>query len=66
LPDPETLGVLQHFTQAELVKVEGAGHWLQHDKPAEVIGLLKTFLAVSARPAMPAAAAALSGPSAAP
>jgi pimeloyl-ACP methyl ester carboxylesterase len=66
LPDPETLGVLNYFTQAELVKIEGAGHWLQHDKPAEVIGLLKTFLEVSARPAMPAAAAALSGPSAAP
>jgi pimeloyl-ACP methyl ester carboxylesterase len=47
LPDPETAGVLEHFRQAKLVKIEGAGHWLQHDKPAEVIEILKTFLEVS-------------------
>ena len=61
LPDPETLGVLQHFRQAELVKIAGAGHWLQHDKPAEVIGHLKTFLRASGSPAMVAATAAVSG-----
>jgi pimeloyl-ACP methyl ester carboxylesterase len=44
LSDPETLGVLHYFAQAELVKIDGAGHWLQHDKPAEVIGLLRTFM----------------------
>ena len=44
LPDPERAGVLGHFRQAELVKIEGAGHWVQHDKPAEVIEALKTFL----------------------
>jgi pimeloyl-ACP methyl ester carboxylesterase len=43
LPDPAA-GVMAHFRQAELVKIEGAGHWLQHDKPAEVLGLLKRFL----------------------
>ena len=37
LPDPETAGVLGHFRQAELVRIEGAGHWVQHDKPAEMI-----------------------------
>jgi pimeloyl-ACP methyl ester carboxylesterase len=66
LPDPETAGVLKHFRQAELVRIEGAGHWLQHDKPAEVIQILKTFLEVSVRPATSAAAAAtVSSPSAA-
>jgi pimeloyl-ACP methyl ester carboxylesterase len=44
LPDPGTAGVLRHFRQAELVKIEGAGHWLQHDKTEQVIGVLKTFL----------------------
>jgi len=58
LPDPETVGVLKHFRQAELVKIDGAGHWLQHDKPAEVIDALKTFLEVSAR-----SEAAILGPS---
>lgn len=45
LPDPEKAGVLAHFRQAELVKIAGAGHWLQHDKPAEVLDLLQRFLA---------------------
>jgi pimeloyl-ACP methyl ester carboxylesterase len=49
LPDPETAGVLGHFRQAELVKIEGAGHWLQHDKPAEIVDALKTFLAAPVR-----------------
>jgi pimeloyl-ACP methyl ester carboxylesterase len=46
LPDPEKAGVLGHFRQAELVRIEGAGHWLQHDKAAEVLGLLEGFLGV--------------------
>jgi pimeloyl-ACP methyl ester carboxylesterase len=44
LPDPGTAGVMTHFRQAELVKIEGAGHWVQHDKPAEVIDVLTGFL----------------------
>jgi pimeloyl-ACP methyl ester carboxylesterase len=64
LPDPGTAGVLTHFRQAELVKIEGAGHWLQHDKTEEVIGVLKTFLEASAQSASSAAAApAVSHPS---
>ena len=58
LPDPETAGVLDHFRQAELVRIAGAGHWVQHDKPAEIIEALRKFLAVPAR-----GEAALSGPS---
>jgi pimeloyl-ACP methyl ester carboxylesterase len=57
LPDPGTAGVLTHFRQAELVKIEGAGHWLQHDKTEQVIGVLKTFLEVSVQ-SPPSAAAA--------
>jgi pimeloyl-ACP methyl ester carboxylesterase len=66
LPDPGTAGVLSHFRQAELVKIEGAGHWLQHDKTEHVIGVLKPFLEGSAQSASSAAAAsAVSHPSAA-
>ncbi len=57
LPDPATAGVLTHFRQAELIRIEGAGHWLQHDKAAEVIGVLKTFLDASGRSASSTAAA---------
>jgi pimeloyl-ACP methyl ester carboxylesterase len=46
LPDPEKAGVLGHFRQAELARIEGAGHWLQHDKAAEVLRLLEGFLGV--------------------
>ena len=56
LPDPGTAGVLTHFRQAELVKIAGAGHWLQHDKTEEVIGVLKPFLDFSAQPPSSAAA----------
>ena len=44
LPDPATAGVLGHFRQAELIKIEGAGHWVQHDKTEQVIEVLRTFL----------------------
>ena len=57
LPDPATAGVLGYFRQAELVRIEGAGHWLQHDKPAEVIGALKTFLDLSVQSPSATAAA---------
>jgi pimeloyl-ACP methyl ester carboxylesterase len=45
LPDPEKAGVMSHFKHAELAKIAGAGHWLQHDKPDEVLGLIQKFLA---------------------
>jgi len=44
LPDPEKAGVMSHFKHAELAKIVGAGHWLQHDRPDEVLGLIQKFL----------------------
>jgi len=32
------------FPQAEIATVEGAGHWVHADKPAELLALLKAFL----------------------
>ena len=43
LPDPATADVMKHFKNADLARIEGAGHWLQHDKPDEVLDLLKKF-----------------------
>ena len=43
LPDPATAVVMKHFENAELARIDGAGHWLQHDKPDEVLDLLKKF-----------------------
>jgi pimeloyl-ACP methyl ester carboxylesterase len=45
LPDPAAAGVMAHFKQAELVKIAGAGHWLQHDKPDQVREIIEKFLA---------------------
>jgi pimeloyl-ACP methyl ester carboxylesterase len=45
LPDPEAAGLLAHFKQAELQKIEGAGHWLHHDRLDVVLGSLRRFLA---------------------
>ena len=46
LPNPETAGVLEHFRQARLVAIVGAGHWLHHDRLDEVLGVLRPFLGV--------------------
>jgi pimeloyl-ACP methyl ester carboxylesterase len=34
---------MKHFENAELARIEGAGHSLQHDKPDEVVDLVKKF-----------------------
>ena len=38
--------VLKHFRHAERKIIDDAAHWLQHDKPDEVIAGLKDFLGV--------------------
>lgn len=48
LPDPEASGVLRHFGQANLKRIVGAGHWLQHDRPEEVLAALRPFLEIPA------------------
>lgn len=44
LTDPRTAGVFENFSNAELLTIEGAGHWLHHDKPDEMIRHLRAFL----------------------
>jgi pimeloyl-ACP methyl ester carboxylesterase len=46
LPDPEAVGLLAHFTSAEVEKIEGAGHWLHHDRLDLVLESLRRFLDV--------------------
>jgi pimeloyl-ACP methyl ester carboxylesterase len=47
LPDPEASGLLVHFKRAEMVKLDGAGHWLHHDRLDEVLATLRRFLGVA-------------------
>jgi len=47
LPDPEASGLLAHFKQAEMVKLDGAGHWLHHDRLDDVLATLRKFLGVA-------------------
>ncbi len=42
--DPVKDGRAKHFRNAKVVNVEGAGHWVQHDKLDEFLGLLDEFL----------------------
>ena len=47
LPDPEAAGLLAHFRRAELLKLDGAGHWLHHDRLDDVLASLRRFLGVT-------------------
>ncbi|MES1148871.1 MAG: alpha/beta hydrolase, partial [Bradyrhizobium guangdongense] len=40
-------GLADHFQQARVETISGAGHWLQHDKPDEVLGSIRRFLGVA-------------------
>jgi pimeloyl-ACP methyl ester carboxylesterase len=42
--NPERDGRLQHFRNANVVSVEGAGHWVHHDKLAVFLDLIRNFL----------------------
>jgi pimeloyl-ACP methyl ester carboxylesterase len=44
LPDPQVSGLLAHLGQADLRTIEGAGHWLHHDRLDEVLAWLGPFL----------------------
>ncbi len=42
--NPEADGRLQHFQNAKVVSVEGAGHWVHHDRLDMFLDLLRGFL----------------------
>jgi pimeloyl-ACP methyl ester carboxylesterase len=43
--DPSLDGRLDAFTNAELANVEGAGHWVHHDRLDEFLEIVRSFLA---------------------
>lgn len=47
LKNSETDGLTKYFPQAQAETIAGAGHWLQHDKPDEVLGHIRAFLGVA-------------------
>jgi pimeloyl-ACP methyl ester carboxylesterase len=42
--NPENDGRLQHFQNARVVSVEGAGHWVHHDRLQVFLDLLRDFI----------------------
>jgi pimeloyl-ACP methyl ester carboxylesterase len=46
IPDPGKAGILSHFKQADQEIIAGAGHWLHHDEPRDVLAALRLFLDV--------------------
>lgn len=45
VPDPLKDGSLQHFYDGRLKIVEGAGHWVHHDRPKIFLTMVEEFLA---------------------
>ncbi len=43
--DADWPGILTHFPHASLATVEGAGHWVHAARPAELLSLVRAFLA---------------------
>jgi pimeloyl-ACP methyl ester carboxylesterase len=43
-PDPSETGLLGRIPDARAVAVEGAGHWVHHDRLDEVLRLVRSFL----------------------
>ena len=48
--DPRKDGRAAHFRQAHIVSVEGAGHWVQHDKLETFMSLVEPFIKGQAVP----------------
>ena len=40
-------GVADYFQHARPETISGAGHWLHHEKPDEVLGVIRTFLGLT-------------------
>jgi pimeloyl-ACP methyl ester carboxylesterase len=43
--DPRTDGRAEHFASARIVTMEGAGHWVHHDRLGDFLALVRDFLA---------------------
>ncbi len=48
LKTPETADLAGYFQNARSETISGAGHWLHHDRPQEVLRAMRAFLGVSA------------------
>jgi pimeloyl-ACP methyl ester carboxylesterase len=46
LASPE--GLASYFQNARSETISGAGHWLHHEKPDEVLRAIRTFLGLTA------------------
>jgi len=44
LAGAKAAGLERYFPNARMETIAGAGHWLQHDKPQEVLGEIRRFL----------------------
>lgn len=44
IPEKDFKGILKIFPAAEIIEVPGAGHWIQADKPDEVVKYIKKLL----------------------
>jgi pimeloyl-ACP methyl ester carboxylesterase len=49
LQTSETAGLAKHFANARAETISGAGHWLHHDKPDEVLGSIRRFLGLTGK-----------------
>ena len=47
LESSKTEGLESYFPQARAETISGAGHWLQHDKPDEVLRAIRRFLGLT-------------------
>jgi pimeloyl-ACP methyl ester carboxylesterase len=47
LAGAKAAGLERYFPQARVETIAGAGHWLQHDKPQEVLSEIRRFLGLA-------------------
>jgi pimeloyl-ACP methyl ester carboxylesterase len=47
LQNSQTAGLAKYFQNARSETIAGAGHWLHHDKPDEVLAAIRAFLGVA-------------------
>jgi pimeloyl-ACP methyl ester carboxylesterase len=47
LAGTKAAGLERYFQQARIETIPGAGHWLQHDRPGEVLAAIRQFLGLA-------------------